>query len=182
MLRYTVLIHRDQDVPGYSVIVPELPGCFSQGITLDEAMANAKEAIECHLEAMAEDGEELPVEEDPFIMVSVEVEPPAVDEEGSMGPDHARFVMNNRRYSLARKQVIDGAEGARTVPVPSERRLWYVRVEGKELPVRCFMQELLGVGSDDVVLGKCIDVFKHLGFEVHYKGKKQQTWHKLKSA
>jgi predicted RNase H-like HicB family nuclease len=34
---------------GYSVEVPELPGCFTEGDTLQEALENAKEAIECYL-------------------------------------------------------------------------------------------------------------------------------------
>jgi predicted RNase H-like HicB family nuclease len=35
---------------GYSVEVPELPGCFTEGDTLQEALANAREAIECYLD------------------------------------------------------------------------------------------------------------------------------------
>jgi len=35
---------------GYSVYVPALPGCFSQGETFEEATANIKEAIELYLE------------------------------------------------------------------------------------------------------------------------------------
>lgn len=85
MLRYTVLLHRNQEVPGYSVLVPELPGCFSQGRTVEEALANAKEAIECHLEAMAESGEELPVEGEPLIVKVVEVEPPHAVQKGHAG-------------------------------------------------------------------------------------------------
>jgi len=76
MLRYTVLIHRNQDVPGYSVIVPELLGCFSQGRTVEEALDHVREAIQCHLEVMAEDGEEIPTEAEPFMVSTVEVEPP----------------------------------------------------------------------------------------------------------
>jgi predicted RNase H-like HicB family nuclease len=38
---------------GYSVEVPELPGCFSEGDTLQEALANAREAIECYLDPTA---------------------------------------------------------------------------------------------------------------------------------
>lgn len=77
MPRYTVLLHRNTEVPVYSVIVPELPGCFSAGVTMDEALANAREAIELHLEGLAEDGEEMPVEEEPFIVAHVEVALPA---------------------------------------------------------------------------------------------------------
>lgn len=38
---------------GYSVEVPELPGCFTEGDTLQEALANAREAIECYLDPSA---------------------------------------------------------------------------------------------------------------------------------
>ena len=37
------------------VCVPDLPGCFSAGDTLDEAMENAKEAIELWLEVAIDD-------------------------------------------------------------------------------------------------------------------------------
>ena len=42
------------------VSVPDVPGCFSAGDTLSEAMLNAKEAISFHIEGMLEDDEELP--------------------------------------------------------------------------------------------------------------------------
>jgi len=32
--------------------VPDLPGCFSAGATFDEALTEAVEAIECHLEGL----------------------------------------------------------------------------------------------------------------------------------
>lgn len=44
----------------YGVTVPDLPGCFSAGSTLDEALDEAVEAIECHLEGMLLDGEPIP--------------------------------------------------------------------------------------------------------------------------
>lgn len=77
MLRYTVLLHHNQEAPGYSAVVPELPGCFSQGRTVEEALSNAKEAMECHLEALVQDGEEIPIEHEPFIVRTVEVEQPS---------------------------------------------------------------------------------------------------------
>jgi predicted RNase H-like HicB family nuclease len=36
---------------GYSVEVPVLPGCYTQGDTVREAMSNAREAIEGYIEA-----------------------------------------------------------------------------------------------------------------------------------
>ena len=47
---------------GFSVYVPALPGCFSQGATEEEAIANAREAIECHIAGMRKAGEEIPTE------------------------------------------------------------------------------------------------------------------------
>ena len=44
----------------FSVEVPSLPGCFSQGDSFDEALANVKEAIELHIEDMLAAGEEIP--------------------------------------------------------------------------------------------------------------------------
>lgn len=35
---------------GYSVEIPELPGCFTEGDSMEEALANAREAIECYLD------------------------------------------------------------------------------------------------------------------------------------
>lgn len=41
-----------EDGGGYSVSVPNLPGCFSQGETFEEAKVNIKEAIELYLEGV----------------------------------------------------------------------------------------------------------------------------------
>ncbi len=40
---------------GYTVLVPELPGCISEGDTVDEALENIREAIELYLEPVDED-------------------------------------------------------------------------------------------------------------------------------
>lgn len=40
---------------GYTVYIPSLPGCLSEGETKTEALANLKEAIELYLEPVAED-------------------------------------------------------------------------------------------------------------------------------
>jgi len=52
-----VFKERDSD---YGVIVPGLPGCFSAGHTIEDAIINVREAIELHLEGMVEDGIEIP--------------------------------------------------------------------------------------------------------------------------
>lgn len=59
-MRFPIVIHKDSD-SDYGVTVPDLPGCFSAGSTTDEALTNAVEAIECHIEGMLIDGEKVPV-------------------------------------------------------------------------------------------------------------------------
>ena len=58
-MNYPIVIHKDKD-SDYGVTVPDLPGCFSAGDTLDEAIAMAQEAIELHLEGLIEDGQVIP--------------------------------------------------------------------------------------------------------------------------
>ncbi|MGQ9628489.1 MAG: type II toxin-antitoxin system HicB family antitoxin [Anaerolineae bacterium] len=57
--KYTVVLERDEE-GGYTVTVPALPGCVTQGDTIAESLANAKEAIEVYLESLALDGEPFP--------------------------------------------------------------------------------------------------------------------------
>lgn len=59
-MKYPIVIHKDSD-SDFGVTVPDVPGCFSAGSTMDEAIAMAQEAIECHLEGMLLDGEAIPV-------------------------------------------------------------------------------------------------------------------------
>lgn len=58
-MNYPIVIHKDED-SDYGVTVPDLPGCFSAGSTLDEAIAMAQEAIELHLEGLIEEGQPVP--------------------------------------------------------------------------------------------------------------------------
>ncbi len=58
-MRYPVVLHKDPE-SDYGVTVPDLPGCFSAGETLDEALLEVVEAIECHLEGLLIDGESIP--------------------------------------------------------------------------------------------------------------------------
>ncbi|MCC7449763.1 MAG: type II toxin-antitoxin system HicB family antitoxin [Anaerolineae bacterium] len=61
-MRYPVVIHKDPD-SDYGVTVPDLPGCFSAGETMEEALSQAVVSIECHLEALMLDGEPIPLPE-----------------------------------------------------------------------------------------------------------------------
>jgi len=60
MMNFPVVVHKDPD-SAYGVTVLDLPGCFSAGDTLDEALENAKEAIECHIEGLLMDEEFVPI-------------------------------------------------------------------------------------------------------------------------
>ena len=62
-MNYPIVIHKDID-SDYGVIVPDLPGCFSAGSTIDEAIAMATEAIELHMEGLIEDGQKVPAPRD----------------------------------------------------------------------------------------------------------------------
>ena len=70
-MEYTVIFHRAEE-GGYWSEVPVLPGCYSQGKTVDETMRNTKEAIESHLKAMRDDNQEIPTEEE-FVIGRVKV-------------------------------------------------------------------------------------------------------------
>jgi len=54
-MRYPVAIRKDKD-SCFGITVPDIPGCFSAGDTLDEALGGALEAISNHLEILAADG------------------------------------------------------------------------------------------------------------------------------
>ena len=58
-MRFPIVIHKDSG-SDYGVTVPDMPGCFSAGVTTDEALSNAIEAIECHIEGLMIDGMPVP--------------------------------------------------------------------------------------------------------------------------
>ncbi len=55
---------------GFVVSVPDLPGCWTQGETRDEALANAKEAIVAYLDALDELGRPLPKPEREYVKIT----------------------------------------------------------------------------------------------------------------
>ena len=59
IMRFPITIHKDPET-SYGVTVPDLPGCFSAGDTLDEALAMAEEAIVGHVETLLMDGQPVP--------------------------------------------------------------------------------------------------------------------------
>jgi predicted RNase H-like HicB family nuclease len=59
MRQYIALIHKDAG-SDYGVSFPDLPGCVTAGVDLDDAKAMAEEALALHLTGMAEDEEPIP--------------------------------------------------------------------------------------------------------------------------
>jgi predicted RNase H-like HicB family nuclease len=57
---FTVLLEPDEETGGYVVSCPALPGCYSQGDTIDEALENIKEAILLCLEDMRAQNQPIP--------------------------------------------------------------------------------------------------------------------------
>ena len=58
-MRYPLALETDSH-GGYSVMIPDVPGCFSAGDTIDEAIEMAAEAINGHLQILFEEGEPIP--------------------------------------------------------------------------------------------------------------------------
>ena len=59
-MRYPIFIEPGTGDSAFGVVVPDLPGCFSAGDTLDEALTNAREAVAVWLETTLDGGGVLP--------------------------------------------------------------------------------------------------------------------------
>lgn len=59
-MHYPIAIETGDVDHAFGVVVPDLPGCFSAGDTLEAAMENAREAIELWLEVAIDDGKPVP--------------------------------------------------------------------------------------------------------------------------
>jgi predicted RNase H-like HicB family nuclease len=62
-MKYPIVIHKDKD-SDYSVTFPDIPGCFSAGSTIEDALDMAQEAAECHIEGLLIDSEPIPTPSD----------------------------------------------------------------------------------------------------------------------
>lgn len=59
-MRYPILVEEGTDSTAFGVVVPDLPGCFSAGDTLDEAVEAAKEAAAAWIDAALDRGMPVP--------------------------------------------------------------------------------------------------------------------------
>ncbi|KFE43955.1 type II toxin-antitoxin system HicB family antitoxin [Pseudomonas syringae] len=58
-MKFPVVLHKDAD-SDYGVTVPDVPGCFTAGATVSEALENVQEALALHLEGLIADDQNLP--------------------------------------------------------------------------------------------------------------------------
>lgn len=70
-MRYLVVITEDPEDAGYNASCPGLPGCHSEGATIEEAIAGIRETIACYLESLALD--DLPSPRQAPVITEVEV-------------------------------------------------------------------------------------------------------------
>ena len=61
MLTYTVEL-KPQKEGGYTVVVPALPGCISEGDTAEEALKNIRNAVEGYIKSLINHGRKVPLE------------------------------------------------------------------------------------------------------------------------
>lgn len=66
----TVILIPDREVGGYTVEVPSLPGCVTEGDTVEEALANAREAIDLYIATRRELGLDVPAEDGAAVLVT----------------------------------------------------------------------------------------------------------------
>jgi predicted RNase H-like HicB family nuclease len=60
---FQIVIEKEAEDPGYYAYSPTLPGCFSNGLTIEETKRKIREAIELHLESLRAQGRPVPQNE-----------------------------------------------------------------------------------------------------------------------
>lgn len=73
VLKYTAVFEPDKEVGGYTVTIPALPGCISEGDTFEDALENIQEAAELYVEVMQERQQEIWKEESGVVIAPIRV-------------------------------------------------------------------------------------------------------------
>ena len=73
MKKYTIILDPDTEEGGYSVTVPALPGCITQGDTIEQCIQRAQEAIAGYIESLRAAGEMVPEETERPQMITIDV-------------------------------------------------------------------------------------------------------------
>jgi predicted RNase H-like HicB family nuclease len=74
---FNVVIEKEREDEGYYAYSPTLPGCFSNGKTIEEARRNIREAIEQHIESLARHRQPIPQNESIVHVEEVSIGVPA---------------------------------------------------------------------------------------------------------
>ena len=82
-MRYTILLDPDVEDGGFTVTVPTLPGIVTQGDSFEHALERAREAIQAHVAGLRACGDEVPLEDAPPLLATIEVEIEATAEFGA---------------------------------------------------------------------------------------------------
>jgi len=71
--QYTAVFEPDEKAGGFTVTIPSLPGCISEGDTFEEALKNIKEAASLYLETMKKNKKIVPKQESGIVIAPVQV-------------------------------------------------------------------------------------------------------------
>lgn len=96
-------IFQPETIGGYSVAFPDLPGCFTEGDDLEEAIAMARDALGLYLYSLEEDGETIPPASSP----------------DAVGAEPGRFVTLIDIDMLAYRQKYDNRAVKKTLTIPA---------------------------------------------------------------
>jgi len=72
--QYTAIFEPDEKLGGYTVVIPALPGCISEGDSFEEASENIQEAADLYLKVMDKKKEKIPKEKLGIIIAPIQVE------------------------------------------------------------------------------------------------------------
>ena len=72
-MEYTIILEPNAEGEGFTVLVPALAGCITQGRSREEAIERAKEAITVYIESLEADGEPVPRDTEPVEVLKVAV-------------------------------------------------------------------------------------------------------------
>ncbi len=73
MQNYTIILEPDHDEGGYTVTVPALPGCITQGESTEQCIERAREAIIGYIESLQLAGEPVPEETESPQMIVIHI-------------------------------------------------------------------------------------------------------------
>ena len=71
--QYTAVFEPDKKQGGFTVTIPSLPGCISEGDTFEQASVNIQEAAELYLEVMKQKKTAIPWEEKGVVVAPIQV-------------------------------------------------------------------------------------------------------------